>query len=507
MAAALESRNTPPTQLGRYALFDQIAQGGMATVHLGRLVGPVGFSKIVAIKQMHESAAQNPEFVAMFLDEARLSGRVQHPNVVATFDVIAHSGEAFLVMEYVHGESLSALLRAARTRNERPSPEIAVHVLCDVLYGLHAAHEASDENGEQLLLVHRDISPQNIIVGVDGVARVLDFGIAKAAGRLQETQNGQLKGKLGYMAPEQLLGRPLDRRVDIFAAGIVLWEFLSGRKLFDADNSGQLMYQVLETEIPPLDSFMDLPPALARAVERATSREVNERFATAQEFARELENSTQLVSTRRVGDWVTSLCGEALARRYERLKAIEATPLDTAIVRRTESLHERDSFHPAGSDAMTEPAQEPVRIIRPRSGPHAIVTPLAPRPDATGVTAIASEPVPAPRHRWRGAVVGGIALLLGAGYLLLHKTEREQTPSAAATPTAAVGATPSAALAANQLPASPTGEASSAATLPALPATALPSVTATATSSPRRAGKKIAPHPAARRPEDLFSRQ
>ncbi|HEY3667132.1 MAG TPA: serine/threonine-protein kinase, partial [Polyangiaceae bacterium] len=192
-----------------------------------------------------------------------MSGRVQHPNVVATYDVIAKGGEAFLVMEYVHGESLSALLRAARKREQRLAPAVAVHILCDVLSGLHAAHEATDEFSEPLRLVHRDVSPQNIMVGVDGVARVLDFGIAKAAGRLQETQTGQLKGKIGYMAPEQLLGRPLDRRVDIFAAGIVLWEAISGRKMFDADNSGQLMYQVLEFEIPPLSTLVDVPLALS----------------------------------------------------------------------------------------------------------------------------------------------------------------------------------------------------------------------------------------------------
>ena len=360
MAAALESRSKQSTQLGRYALFDQIAEGGMATVHLGRLIGPVGFSKIVAIKQMHESAARNPDFVAMFLDEARLSGRVQHPNVVATFDVIAKGGEAFLVMEYVHGESLSALLRATRQRGERLSPPVAVHILCDVLSGLHAAHEATDESGGPLGIVHRDVSPQNIMIGVDGVARVLDFGIAKAAGRMQETQTGQLKGKIGYMAPEQLLGKPLDRRVDVFAAGICLWEALAGRKLFDADNSGQLMYQVLEYDIPPLSTFVDVPLALSRAVERATARDPEQRFATAREFARELERSTELVSAREIGEWVTDLSGEALTRRFERMRAIEATPLTTtsAVVTRMDlGLNEEpSSYRPAHQDALTEPA-------------------------------------------------------------------------------------------------------------------------------------------------------
>ncbi len=487
MAAALESRSKQPTQLGRYALFDQIAQGGMATVHLGRLIGPVGFSKIVAIKQMHESAARNPDFVAMFLDEARLSGRVQHPNVVATFDVIANNGEAFLVMEYVHGESLSALLRAARVRGEKLPPAFAVHVLCDVLAGLHAAHEATDEHGEPLKLIHRDVSPQNIMIGVDGVARVLDFGIAKAAGRLQETQTGQLKGKLGYMAPEQLLGRPLDRRVDIFAAGICLWEAISGRKMFDADNSGQLMYQVLETDIPPLSSITEVTPALSRAVERATAREPEERFATAREFADALERSTELVSSRQIGDWVSRLSGEALSRRFERLRAIEATPLTqtTAVVARL-PFHERDSFHPAHEDALTEAAQ----------------------PDPSG--APNQEPISeviAPRKRGRGLLlaIGAGILLAGAGAAFAF---REGSAEPVAPSAVASVATPTAV---PQVALTATTVVTSTAPGPTEPVSATPTASAspavTATPTLKHAPKKVAPRAPARRPEDLFSRK
>jgi len=476
MAAALESRRRQPTQLGRYALFDQIAQGGMATVHLGRLVGPVGFSKIVAIKQMHESAARNPDFVAMFLDEARLSGRVQHPNVVATFDVIASGGEAFLVMEYVHGESLSALLRATRVRGERLAPAFAVHILCDVLAGLHAAHEASDEHGGPLNLIHRDVSPQNIMVGVDGVARVLDFGIAKAAGRLQETQTGQLKGKLGYMAPEQLLGRPLDRRVDIFAAGICLWEAISGRKMFDADNSGQLMYQVLETEIPPLSAIADVPLALSRAVERATAREPSDRFATAREFARELERSTELVSPREIGEWVSGLSGEALSRRFERLRAIEATPLTTtsAVVARVgNGLHERDSFHPANEDALTE-------------AEHAESEP----------------PLPATSKKpgWLVAgAIAGLALIAGAAFFSLRAGP---TPVAAsASPASAVP--PVAVTATSVVTATAPGPTEPVSATP----TASPSAASVEAPAPKRAPKRAPVHAPTRRPEDLFSRK
>src|SRR5688572_13695305 len=164
----------------------------MATVHFGRLVGPVGFSRTVAIKRLHERLARDPDFVAMFLDEARLAARIRHPNVVPTFDVVAMEQELFLVMEYVQGDSLSRLMKVVRARNESVDPAFAVTIMTGVLHGLHAAHEATNERGEPLGIVHRDVSPQNVLVGVDGVPRVLDFGVAKAAGRAQTTKDGQL---------------------------------------------------------------------------------------------------------------------------------------------------------------------------------------------------------------------------------------------------------------------------------------------------------------------------
>src|SRR5579883_1648178 len=178
--------------VGRYALFEQIAAGGMATVHLGRLVGPVGFSRTVAIKRLHTSLTSDPQFVAMFLDEARLAGRVTHPNVVATIDVVTLQGELFLVMEHIAGVSLMRLLQASTQRKEFVPPAIAAGIVVGVLQGLHAAHDACNEKGEPLGLVHRDVSPQNILVGAEGVPRVIDFGVAKAAGRSQITNRSQI---------------------------------------------------------------------------------------------------------------------------------------------------------------------------------------------------------------------------------------------------------------------------------------------------------------------------
>ncbi|MGH7280352.1 MAG: serine/threonine-protein kinase, partial [Polyangiaceae bacterium] len=230
--------------MGRYALYAEIASGGMATVHFGRLLGPVGFSRTVAIKRLHPQFAKDPEFVSMFLDEARLAARIRHPNVVPTLDVVATQGELFLVIDYVQGESLSKLVRGARGRGQRVPPRIVATILSGSLHGLHAAHEARNERGEPLNIVHRDISPQNILVGTDGVARVLDFGVAKAAGRIQTTREGQLKGKLAYMAPEQLSG-DVSRKTDVYAAAVVLWEALTGRRLFTGENEAAILGKVI----------------------------------------------------------------------------------------------------------------------------------------------------------------------------------------------------------------------------------------------------------------------
>ena len=181
--------------IGRYVLYDEMAAGGMATVHYGRLLGPVGFSRTVAIKRLRPQFARDQEFVAMFVDEARLAARIRHPNVVPTLDVVATDGELYLVMDYVQGESLSRLLRASRAKGSIPTDVVSA-IFCGALHGLHAAHEATDEHGKPLGLVHRDVSPQNILVGVEGIPRVLDFGVAMAAGRAQATGQGRIKGKL-----------------------------------------------------------------------------------------------------------------------------------------------------------------------------------------------------------------------------------------------------------------------------------------------------------------------
>ena len=290
----------PVIQLGRYALHAEIAAGGMATVYLGRLHGAVGFGRTVAIKRLHPHLAKDPEFVAMFLDEAHLAARVQHPNVVPTLDVVTSDRELFLVLEYVRGESFSALIRAARAAGQTLPIPVVVAVVVGLLNGLHAAHEATDEQGKPLGIVHRDVSPQNVLVGADGVARVLDFGVAKAATRLQTTREGQLKGKVSYMAPEQLAGE-VTRRTDIYAAGVVLWEALTGKRLMKGDTEAQLLNAVLSMEIlPPSTHNREVSGALDAVVMMAVAKKPEERFATALDMAIALEGAVRPASTREV---------------------------------------------------------------------------------------------------------------------------------------------------------------------------------------------------------------
>src|SRR5215472_7373167 len=247
----------------RYALYEEFASGGMATMHYGRLIGPVGFNRTVAIKRLHANFASDPEFVRMFVDEALLAARVRHPNVGATIDVVSADGQLFLVMEYVNGESLRRLWKAVQERGGRIPRRIAASIILGVLHGLHAAHEATNEQGQPLGLVHRDVSPQNVLVGTDGVARVIDFGIAKAASRVHTTSVGQLKGKPAYMAPEQLMDKPLTRQTDVYAASVILWEMLTGTRLFWAKSDPEIIQNVLRMNVErPSAKVPSLLPAL-----------------------------------------------------------------------------------------------------------------------------------------------------------------------------------------------------------------------------------------------------
>lgn len=316
-------------RIGRYALYDEIASGGMAVVHLGRLRGPAGFSRTVAVKRVRAQFTEGGELAAALLDEGRVSARIQHPFVVQTLDVVSADGELAIVMEYVHGVSLSTLVKRARARGARMPPRMAATIVAQVLRGLHAAHEVTDEAGQPLHLVHRDVSPQNVLVGLDGIARVLDFGIAKAFGRTNTTREGELKGKLAYMAPEQASQLPLDRRTDVFAASIVLWELLTDERLFAGDEAKATFANVMRCEVPsPRSHNAAVDETLDAIVLRGLARDPEERYATAADMAQALEDWAPPMTAAQVGEWVAAWCGEELAQRRARITDIERGAAD-----------------------------------------------------------------------------------------------------------------------------------------------------------------------------------
>ncbi len=360
----------PEQQVGRYAIFDQLAAGGMATVHIARLIGREGFSRVVAAKRMHRHFQENAEFNRMFLEEARLAARVRHPNVVPIVDVLSHGNELIIVMEYVHGESLLALMRLAEGE-PLPIP-VACAIMTGALQGLHAAHEARNERGEPLGIVHRDVSPHNILVGADGVARVVDFGVAKAVHAQDETKPGVLKGKFSYMAPEVIRGAPSTRQADVFSAATVLWELLAGRKLFAGTTDQERLLAIVEGGYPSPRAFNpNVSPRLERIVAKALLLDTNVRYGSALEFAIDIEREVPLASQRVVGEWVQSRAGKELERRASLLHQIETSTIGP-ISSRAE-LMPHGTFGGSPSEQMSAVTSQSVPEARRRFGSSTIL--------------------------------------------------------------------------------------------------------------------------------------
>ena len=422
---ASSGRPRPPATLGggerfgRYMLYDEIGAGGMASVHIGRLLGPAGFGRTVAIKRMRGELVRDPELLAMFLDEARLAARIQHRNVVQVLDVVPAGHEVLLAMEYVKGDSLARLLRSRSA-----VPEAVVLALAsDMLHGLHAAHEATAETGEHLSIVHRDVSPQNILVGADGVARVTDFGIAKAAVRVHSTRDGHLKGKLGYMAPEQVRRGRLDRRTDVFAASVVIWEMLTGERLFAGDNPGAILHQILHDAVPPPTSKVpSVSPAVSAIVMKGLERSPDARFATALEMATALE-ALGPARAADVASWVEATIGGVLRERAARVQAIESASVAAAdaVGDDTDALSAAVAVPrpgPRAADVPTSPIP-PHAAPQAESGSRAALGDLASvrEIDATTRSTLAAEH--ARRSRRRSVIVVCGAVAAGAAVFLV----------------------------------------------------------------------------------------
>ena len=329
-----------PKKIGRYQLCFELASGGMASVYLARAEGVPGFGKLVALKRIHPHLALEREYVEMFLDEARIASRITHANVCSVFDFGEVDGEYFIAMEYLVGEPLSRVhRRVVADADQRSSPLLPARmarVIAQACEGLHAAHELRDADGESLHVVHRDVSAENLFVTYDGATQVVDFGIAHARQRVHHTEAGQVKGTFPYRAPEQMTAAVVDRRVDVWSLGVVLWELLTLRRLFLRDTDVNTMYAVLSGEIrPPSDYRSDVPTELDEIVLRALRRSPDERWQSAREMGKALRrflaNQEDLVGPAEIADWMAELFpnGESRKRQLMEIARSSDGPIES----------------------------------------------------------------------------------------------------------------------------------------------------------------------------------
>ena len=340
-------------------VYGAIASGGMATIEYAGQATPAGTMELV-LKQPHARFASDPEFVAMFLDEARLSLRIRHANVVRTLGVYERPQLA-LALEYVPGETLHDLFKLSRLACQPIPTPVATALIVGILHGLHGAHHTLGEDGQPLHIVHRDVTPGNILVGADGVPRLLDFGIAKAAGKLRCTPQGELKGKLAYIAPEHAAGAQATHQSDVYSAALVLWEALAGRCLFGRSHDSITFEAVMRARVPSLCSIRcDVPETLDAIVRRALARDPADRFESAADLARALETQVGVASQSIVMDWLEQLAGERLAQRREQLQMMRSG----CLTQRTTHLY-------------SVPAPQPSAAALSTSAPHTVVIPAS----------------------------------------------------------------------------------------------------------------------------------
>ena len=409
---------------GRYVLYPPIARGGMATVHPARLVGEGGFSRLVAAKRLQSQYADDPDLVAMFHDEAHIAARIHHPNVVPVLDVAMDEGEVVIVQEYVHGVPLNLLMRAAHATGAPIPIDIAVAILAGVLSGLHAAHESRDDTGVLLDVVHRDVSPHNVIVSVDGVARLLDFGIAKARLCVHHTVKGVFKGKLAYMAPEQMNLEPVTRRADLYAAGVLAWELFANRRFYAGDDEVAFVASIIEGTTPTLEQALaSSPPWVQRergavvtrlepVIAKALQLRPEDRFATAADMRDALlAVATPAIATD-VAEWVAIAGADLLEARQRALAATTeesarsisriaaATQAVAAVARQNDETVARSTDRHPRAGLLVTPTPTPTLLSSARRPIHVHRK---------------AGPVPSPRaHRGLLALSAILLVLVGA---------------------------------------------------------------------------------------------
>ena len=370
-------------RLGRYRLIAEIGHGGMAEVYLALLEGDLGFNKLLVLKKIRPELAEDPEMMAMFLDEARLSARLHHPNVVETHEVAQEDGHTFMAMEYLEGQSLHRILHRLRREGGLPTA-MHLQILADVLAGLHHAHELSDWDETPLGVVHRDVTPQNVFVTYDGGVKVVDFGIAKVKGASSETRAGVVKGKVAYMAPEQARGEAVDRRTDIFAAGVMLWEAATGTRPFRGLSDVEILHRLIHGEVPSARAANPaIPEDLEEIIKKAIAPSRADRYATAAELRAAIEGYLETIKdrppARELGRLVIQHFAEDRARLQRRLEEeLRENPAGSTGVPRfaaPEAIHDETTSDPAVAGQST-------RRLRSHPGTGASL-PGVTRPSAT----------------------------------------------------------------------------------------------------------------------------
>jgi eukaryotic-like serine/threonine-protein kinase len=371
-----------PLRLGPYELLRRIATGGMAEVYLARRAGPHGFQKTVAVKRILPQFARDPDFVAMFVDEARVCARLGHPNIVQVFDFGEEDGELYMAMEYVDGTTGARLVRAVALRGEDIPLDVCLHVTLSILHALEYAHGARDEEGRPLSLVHRDVSPGNVLIDRSGAVKLTDFGIARAAEIERRTDAGQLKGKLGYMSPEQVVGRELDARSDIFTLGIVLAEMLILRPLFSGGKELDVLIRIRDADLSAIDRGGARVPDDVRAVLfRALARDPVLRWPSAAAFAEALEEIARRrrlqVAPSRLAGLIEKLGLVAATEEQDRHETSESAELTAPLEHDTSTRRVlRDEEPGPGNSSAVEPQPLSPNIYRVQRSDGALLGPM-----------------------------------------------------------------------------------------------------------------------------------
>ncbi len=482
-------------RLGRYETTERLAAGGMATVYLGRAMGEGGFERLVAIKVMHEHVASEPDFRSMFLDEARLAARIRHPNVVAVIDIQrTPQDQLFLVMDFVDGPSLFQLRKKLADLGQKLPIDVTLRIFIDTLSGLHAAHELTGPDGALLHLVHRDVSPQNILVGKDGITRITDFGVARAEARITSTRGGQVKGKIAYMPPEQLRNEELDLRADVYGAGVAFWEALTGRRLFEAMSDAALVHMIMGgVKQTPADVEPSVPAAISSLCMQALEPFKEDRPESAAAFADAIEETArgagvEIASARRVASFLASLPKSVSSRPGAITGSLPAAPalsLGGPAPADPQDARETEVAKSPAAERATVPEINRAATVVEGTTTRSVVT-------ATG-------PVVIPKHSrtslYLAAALGVAATTVGAFYLFRRPADAPSlSPAAPADETTTTTAT--AAPSAEAPPTvTPSPVASSSVATPAPTASVSASAVAPAAPPLPGAGKPVAAPP------------